>query len=340
MHERCAPANIRAYNKRQREEKSAEILKQRQEKAAEREKQKQETETLRREALAAAKEEASLSVSARFWIAVGRGSVSQTAALLEKGVDVFAVSDGGLTALELAKSRGHWELGAFLCVKQASVRGALSGDMVSQMEVLLGLASGNPKASSVAEVDGSSSLSSSTSSLVEQQSTTPTDPPKRQPRPRQDPKPLREAKPKRETRKQSAEPSSSTDSAEIPKHEGEATEINESNTDSPTAKAPGAALPSEKYWVAVNSGKVDRVLKFINDGVHIDTTNNAGKTGLFTAAEKGHAELVAFFLANGASAEIRNRKGQSPLDVAKTEEVAMALRASQKAPKEDGHKAE
>ena len=49
-------------------------------------------------------------------------------------------------------------------------------------------------------------------------------------------------------------------------------------------------------------------------------------TPLHSAAANGHVEIVRVLLANGADKMHRDKRGKTPIDVAKSQEVAVLLR--------------
>jgi ankyrin repeat protein len=55
----------------------------------------------------------------------------------------------------------------------------------------------------------------------------------------------------------------------------------------------------------------------VNQRVDINTTDpDTGETLLHVAAEYGHSRCISWLLAHGAAHNIRNRQGETPLDVA------------------------
>jgi ankyrin repeat protein len=69
-------------------------------------------------------------------------------------------------------------------------------------------------------------------------------------------------------------------------------------------------------------GVVDLLL---DHGAPIDAIDDRGRTALMTAAELGHAELVALLIGRGADQAIRDKSGKSALDLAANESVRRTL---------------
>lgn len=84
--------------------------------------------------------------------------------------------------------------------------------------------------------------------------------------------------------------------------------------------------------IAVEKGNIEDVKKYLT-GVKIPNSpqviqfdpnvqNSAGRTALHIAAEKGNVDMVTVLLDNNANTEIRDKKGDTPLDISLRNEAA------------------
>ncbi len=60
-------------------------------------------------------------------------------------------------------------------------------------------------------------------------------------------------------------------------------------------------------------------------GVHVNSRTRKGLTALALAAQNGHTEVVKLLLQRKANAGVTNQKGQTPADMAKTDEVRVCV---------------
>ena len=68
---------------------------------------------------------------------------------------------------------------------------------------------------------------------------------------------------------------------------------------------------------ATREGDLDRVKAAVIRGEDIDGRGSYGDTALHEACRKGHVDIVEYLLANGANAELQDRRGYgTPLQVA------------------------
>ncbi|KAG0327791.1 hypothetical protein BG004_002689 [Podila humilis] len=73
-------------------------------------------------------------------------------------------------------------------------------------------------------------------------------------------------------------------------------------------------------------GNVKAVLHYCQSGVNINAQNAMnGWTALHWAAHRGHEPVVRALLMRGASKEIQNSKGQTPVDLAKKPDICAVL---------------
>ncbi|GAA5050434.1 ankyrin repeat domain-containing protein [Nocardia callitridis] len=68
-----------------------------------------------------------------------------------------------------------------------------------------------------------------------------------------------------------------------------------------------------KVFDLAREGDADRLAAYVDAGVPVDLTNDAGDTLLMLAAYHGHRAAVAALLGRGADANRANDKGQTPL---------------------------
>ncbi|KAG0029507.1 Ankyrin repeat domain-containing protein 40 [Podila clonocystis] len=73
-------------------------------------------------------------------------------------------------------------------------------------------------------------------------------------------------------------------------------------------------------------GNVKAVLHYCQSGVNINAQNSMnGWTALHWAAHRGHEPVVRALVMRGASKEIQNHKGQTPVDLAKKPDICALL---------------
>ena len=70
---------------------------------------------------------------------------------------------------------------------------------------------------------------------------------------------------------------------------------------------------------------MEAVKKFIQAGGDVNNQHWSGSTPLHEASENGHVEVITALLAAGADKNIKNKKGQTPHDVAKNQDWKNAL---------------
>jgi ankyrin repeat protein len=73
------------------------------------------------------------------------------------------------------------------------------------------------------------------------------------------------------------------------------------------------ASPAAQAFDAVRAGDHPTLLRLLDGGVSVETTNARGDALLMLAAYHGHTELVATLLARGADPNRANASGQFPL---------------------------
>ncbi|MFZ7091242.1 ankyrin repeat domain-containing protein [Primorskyibacter sp. 2E233] len=85
-------------------------------------------------------------------------------------------------------------------------------------------------------------------------------------------------------------------------------------------------------WVAghandapANDG-IKTAMLLLKAGANVKHRDDRGRDALMIAAQRGHAEMVAFLLAEGADATRRDKTGKSAADLAMTPEIAALLR--------------
>lgn len=80
---------------------------------------------------------------------------------------------------------------------------------------------------------------------------------------------------------------------------------------------------------AIVNGDLEKVKRLVADGEPVDEVGKWGYTPLHAAANLGHNEIVKFLIDNGADVNRDdNERKATPLDVAKTKEVAETLRSA------------
>ena len=73
-------------------------------------------------------------------------------------------------------------------------------------------------------------------------------------------------------------------------------------------------------------GSIGMVSFLLAYGASVDAVDRRGHTALWWSANRGHADVVRVLLAAGADRSIADIEGETPLDVARTEEIKVLLR--------------
>ena len=73
--------------------------------------------------------------------------------------------------------------------------------------------------------------------------------------------------------------------------------------------------PVEFGW-AVESNQIERVRKWLNEGLDPEFQGNEIGTGLMIAAWNGNVPMMALFVERGANPRRANRNGEQPLQLA------------------------
>ena len=86
-------------------------------------------------------------------------------------------------------------------------------------------------------------------------------------------------------------------------------------TDGPPSDPPpaGVAELAGRLFDLARDGDAPALAAYVDAGVPVNLTNDAGDTLVMLAAYHGHAEAVRVLLARGADADRLNDRGQSPL---------------------------
>eukprot|EP00252_Welwitschia_mirabilis_P026845 TRINITY_DN8960_c0_g1_i1.p1 TRINITY_DN8960_c0_g1~~TRINITY_DN8960_c0_g1_i1.p1 ORF type:complete len:254 (+),score=59.22 TRINITY_DN8960_c0_g1_i1:173-934(+) len=76
---------------------------------------------------------------------------------------------------------------------------------------------------------------------------------------------------------------------------------------------------------ASQKGHLDVVRILLKSGASVNACTRKGMTALHYASQGGHIQLVNFLLHKGANINAKNKAGKLPIDVAKDDEVCLAL---------------
>lgn len=81
------------------------------------------------------------------------------------------------------------------------------------------------------------------------------------------------------------------------------------------------------FWAAI-ANDVVIARQYVADGGQLDALDRHGMTPLMYAADRGHADMVAFLLASGADPALRSPAGARAADHSTDEEVSRLLKAA------------
>lgn len=79
------------------------------------------------------------------------------------------------------------------------------------------------------------------------------------------------------------------------------------------AKPTDEQLPAYSLITAAKSGDLDGVKRMLAEGVDISTMAYGDTTALHAAAEAGELAMVEYLVDNGATVNIKNKEGRTPL---------------------------
>ncbi len=79
-------------------------------------------------------------------------------------------------------------------------------------------------------------------------------------------------------------------------------------------------------WDAATRGNTELIKQLLSDGMAVDVTDKEGLTALYRAAHNDQKETVSLLLGGGANVNIRDKWGNTPLDVTLSDEIADLLR--------------
>ena len=79
-------------------------------------------------------------------------------------------------------------------------------------------------------------------------------------------------------------------------------------------------------WDAATRGNTILIKQLLADGMDVDVTDEEGLTALYRAAHNDQKETVSLLLRNGANVNIRDKFGNTPLDVTLNDNIADLLR--------------
>lgn len=94
-------------------------------------------------------------------------------------------------------------------------------------------------------------------------------------------------------------------------------ELNASQDDSQSLDIMNEEKRSRTIHSAALSGDLEAVLRFLEDGLSVDTKDANGNTPLALASSKGHEKVALLLLERGASLDISDINGFKPVDLAR-----------------------
>jgi ankyrin repeat protein len=75
---------------------------------------------------------------------------------------------------------------------------------------------------------------------------------------------------------------------------------------------------SNNIWIAASDGDLLQVKQFIQNGVDINSQDDAGYSPLHAAVSYGHGELIKYLLDNGANVKLPDQDGDLPIHCCET----------------------
>ena len=84
--------------------------------------------------------------------------------------------------------------------------------------------------------------------------------------------------------------------------------------------------PREGNWDVATRGNTAQIKQLIAEGMEVDAPDKEGMTALYRAAHNDQKETVLLLLGKGANVNIRDKWGNTPLDVTLNDAVAALLR--------------
>ena len=79
-------------------------------------------------------------------------------------------------------------------------------------------------------------------------------------------------------------------------------------------------------WDMATRGNTQQIKQLLAEGMEVDTPDKEGMTALYRAAHNDQKETVSLLLEKGADVNIRDKWGNTPLDVTLNDDVANLLR--------------
>ena len=83
---------------------------------------------------------------------------------------------------------------------------------------------------------------------------------------------------------------------------------------------------TEENWDVATRGNTKLIKQLLEDGMDVDLTDKEGLTALYRAAHNDQKETVSLLLSNGANVNIRDKFGNTPLDVTLNDNIVELLR--------------
>ena len=83
---------------------------------------------------------------------------------------------------------------------------------------------------------------------------------------------------------------------------------------------------TEGNWDIATRGNTEQIKQLIAEGMEVDALDKEGMTALYRAAHNDQKETVLLLLGKGANVNIRDKWGNTPLDVTLNDAVADLLR--------------